>query len=33
LAVRLANEIGVTLIGFARSDRYTIYSHKETIIE
>jgi len=33
LAVRLASEIGVTLIGFARADRYTIYSHKETIIE
>ena len=33
LAVRLANKIGVTLIGFARADRYTIYSHKETIIE
>ena len=33
LAVRLASKIGVTLIGFARADRYTIYSHKETIIE
>jgi len=33
LAVRLASEIGVTLIGFARADRYTIYSHKETILE
>ena len=33
LAVRLASKIGVTLIGFARADRYTIYSHKERIIE
>ena len=33
LAVRLAKKIGVTLVGFARADRYTIYSHKETIIE
>jgi FdhD protein len=33
LAVRLADKIGITLIGFAREDRYTIYSHKERIIE
>jgi len=33
LAVRLAVKTGVTLIGFARNNRYTIYSHKETIIE
>ncbi len=33
LAVRLAKKIGVTLIGFARGEHFTIYSHKETIIE
>ena len=33
LAVRLADKIGISLIGFARADRYTIYSHKERIIE
>ena len=33
LAVRLAKKIGVTLIGFARGEHFTIYSHKKTIIE
>lgn len=31
LAVRLATETGVTLIAFARNERYTIYSDRERI--
>ena len=31
LAVRLANEAGLTLIGFARAGRFTIYTHPERI--
>ena len=33
LAVRLADNLGITLIGFARESRYTIYSHNERIME
>lgn len=33
LAIRLAENLGITLIGFARESRYTIYSHNERIIE
>jgi len=31
LAVRLANELGITLLGFARGKKYNIYTHKERI--
>jgi FdhD protein len=33
LAIRLAENLGITLVGFARESRYTIYSHNERIIE
>ena len=33
LAIRIADNLGITLIGFAREARYTIYSHNERIIE
>jgi FdhD protein len=33
LAIRMADNLGITLIGFAREARYTIYSHNERIIE
>ncbi|MFH1148373.1 MAG: formate dehydrogenase accessory sulfurtransferase FdhD [Pseudomonadota bacterium] len=29
--IRLAERVGITLIGFAREDRFTIYSHPERI--
>ena len=32
LAIRLAEQAGVTLIGFARSDKYVIYSHPQRLI-
>lgn len=32
LAIRLAQETGVTLVGFARSGRFNIYTHPERII-
>jgi formate dehydrogenase accessory protein FdhD len=31
LAVRLAQDLGVTLIGFARDDRLSVYSHAERV--
>ncbi|MBT3512618.1 MAG: formate dehydrogenase accessory sulfurtransferase FdhD [Nitrosomonadales bacterium] len=31
LAVRLADRLGITLIGFARNKNYNIYTHKERI--
>ena len=33
LAIRMADSLGITLIGFAREARYTIYSHNQRIIE
>ena len=33
LAIRLAENLNITLIGFARESRFTIYSHNERIIE
>jgi len=32
LAIRMARETGLTLIGFARGDRYLIYSHPQRIL-
>jgi len=32
LAIRLARETGLTLLGFARDDRYLIYSHPQRIL-
>jgi FdhD protein len=32
LAIRLAEEAGVTLVGFARHDKHVIYSHPQRII-
>ena len=31
LAIRLANKLGITLLGFARGKNYNIYTHKERI--
>lgn len=31
LAIRLANEAGLTLIGFAREDQYVIYTHPQRL--
>ncbi|MEI7995293.1 MAG: formate dehydrogenase accessory sulfurtransferase FdhD, partial [Methylococcaceae bacterium] len=31
LAIRLANETGLTLIGFARDDQYVIYTHPQRL--
>ena len=33
LAIRMADSLDITLIGFAREARYTIYSHNQRIIE
>lgn len=33
LAIRMADNLDITLIGFAREARYTIYSHNQRIIE
>jgi len=33
LAIRMADSLGITLVGFAREARYTIYSHNQRIIE
>jgi FdhD protein len=30
-AVKLANEAGLTMIGFARSSRFNIYTHEQRI--
>ena len=32
LAVRMAERAGLTLVGFAREDRLTVYSHEERVI-
>jgi FdhD protein len=32
LAIRMANETGLTLIGFARDDQYVIYTHPQRLI-
>jgi len=32
LAVRVAEQCGLTLVGFARENRFVVYSHKENII-
>ena len=32
LSVQLADELGITLIGYARRDRFTIYAHPERIL-
>ncbi|MDD2801231.1 MAG: formate dehydrogenase accessory sulfurtransferase FdhD, partial [Methylococcales bacterium] len=32
LAIRLANEAGLTLIGFARDDQHVVYAHPERLI-
>ena len=32
LAIRLANEAGLTLIGFARADQHVIYTHPQRLI-
>jgi FdhD protein len=32
LAVRIAEECGLTLVGFARENRYVVYSHAENIM-
>ncbi|OGV78118.1 MAG: sufurtransferase FdhD [Methylotenera sp. RIFCSPLOWO2_02_FULL_45_14] len=32
LAVRVAEQCGLTLVGFARGDRYVVYSHSERIL-
>lgn len=31
LAIRLADEAGITLVGFARGDQYVVYSHPERL--
>ncbi len=33
LAVRIANECGLTLVGFAKAHQYVVYSHGERILE
>jgi FdhD protein len=33
LSVKLANQLGVTLIGYARRDQFTVYSHPKRIKE
>ncbi|MDQ6685294.1 MAG: formate dehydrogenase accessory sulfurtransferase FdhD, partial [Pseudomonadota bacterium] len=32
LAIRMAEEAGLTLAGFARGDRATLYSHPQAVI-
>jgi formate dehydrogenase accessory protein FdhD len=32
LAVRVARESGLTLVGFARGDRLTVYTHPERLV-
>ena len=32
LAVRVAKQCGLTLVGFAREDRYVVYSHGDRIL-
>jgi FdhD protein len=32
LSVQMADELGITLIGYARRDRFTIYTHPEKIV-
>lgn len=32
LSVQMADELGITLIGYARRDRFTIYTHREVIL-
>ena len=31
LAIRLAEEAGITLVGFARDDQHVVYSHPERL--
>jgi FdhD protein len=33
LAVKLANKLGVTVIGFARGNKLNIYTHQDRIIK
>jgi FdhD protein len=32
LAVRVAKQCGLTLVGFARENRYVVYSHSDRIL-
>ena len=32
LAIELADDVGITLAGFVRGDRYNIYAHGERIV-
>ncbi|NTW05549.1 MAG: formate dehydrogenase accessory sulfurtransferase FdhD, partial [Peptococcaceae bacterium] len=32
LALRLANELGVTVVGFARGEKFNVYTHPERIV-
>jgi formate dehydrogenase accessory protein FdhD len=33
LAVRVAEQVGLTLVGFARDERMTVYSHLERLTD
>jgi FdhD protein len=33
LSVEIAEKVGITLIGYARRDRFTVYTHPERVIE
>jgi FdhD protein len=32
LAIRMADELGITVVGFARGDRLSVYAHRERIV-